>query len=110
MYHKCASLCSLCKGKEGVKIIYISLGFKNCRVKTIMQVIRFLGLIAKLALFCEDGDVGNSKVTNYVFSKVGVGVLTRYRTQASFKLQLQYILHLWFHKFVQVNGRLMDNY
>jgi hypothetical protein len=61
-----------------------------------MHVITFLGLIAKVDLFCDDCDVVNSKVTNYVFSKVGVGVLT-YRTQASFKLQLGYILHLRFH-------------
>jgi hypothetical protein len=40
-----------------------------------MQVIIFFGLIAKLALFCDDCDVGNSEVTNYDFMELGVGVL-----------------------------------
>jgi hypothetical protein len=31
MYHNCASLCSLCEGKEMIKVIYISLVFINYR-------------------------------------------------------------------------------
>jgi len=33
MFHNCASLCSLCKGKEGVKKVNISLVFMNYRNK-----------------------------------------------------------------------------
>jgi hypothetical protein len=42
-----------------------------------MQLIVFLGLIAKLALVCGDCDVGTSVVNNFDWNQVGIVVLTQ---------------------------------
>jgi hypothetical protein len=70
MYHNCASLCSLCEGKEGAKTIYISLVFMNYRNKTTMFLIIFLGLIATLTSVCDGCDVGTLKLKHFDWYKV----------------------------------------
>jgi len=41
-----------------------------------MLLIIFLGLIAKLTLFCSDCDVGTQEVKDFNWCKVGIVVLT----------------------------------
>jgi hypothetical protein len=72
MYHNCASLCSLCKEKEGTKIIYISLVSLITGIKANMLLIIFLGLIAKLELGSGKCEHGNLKVKDFDWSKVGI--------------------------------------
>lgn len=50
-----------------------------------MQLIIFLGLIAKLALVSGDCDIGTSEVDNFDFPKVGVSVLAGFLKQTSIK-------------------------
>ena len=76
MYHNCASLCSLCEGKEGAKIIYISHVSLIAGNKTKLLLNIFLCLIDKLAFVCGDSDVRTSEVNNFDFTQVGVFVLT----------------------------------
>jgi len=41
-----------------------------------MLLIKFFGLIAKLALVCGDCDIGTSELDDFDWNKVGIIVLT----------------------------------
>ena len=72
MYHNCASLCSLCEGKEGAftyQLFSLITG-----IKTIMLLIIFLGLIAKLTLGSDECDLGTPKMEDFDCNKVGISV------------------------------------
>jgi hypothetical protein len=76
MYHNCASLCSLCEGKEGeIKFTY-HLFLLITGIRTNMLLIIFLGIIAKLTLVLSDCDVGPQDVKDFDFTKVGIYILT----------------------------------
>ena len=61
MYHNCASLCSLCEGKEGAKTIYIFFSLIT-GIKTNMSLIIVLGLIDKLTLVSSDFEFETPKL------------------------------------------------
>jgi len=50
-----------------------------------MLLINFLGLIAKLASFCDDCDVGTSEVNNFDWNQLDMIVLTQILKQSAFK-------------------------
>jgi len=91
MYHKCASLCSLCVGKSKFKCHLLPL---ITGTKTNMLLIIFLGIFAKLAFVCGDCEVGEQEVKNFDFTKVGIIVSSRF---LFLKFMLVFVYHLWFH-------------
>jgi len=61
-----------------------------------MLLIIFLGLIAKLTSVSDSCDVGISKVKDFDWTKVGIGVLTRF-LQQELNLLLAFMFTLCFH-------------
>jgi len=72
----CASLCSLCEGKEVAKQFTYHLFSFTTGIEANMLLIILLGLIAKLALVSADCDLGTSTLYDFDFSRVGISVLT----------------------------------
>ena len=65
--------------------IYITCFLELQELKTNMLLIFFLGLIAKLALYCYGCDVGTTDVNNFDWNQVGSIVLIGFLKQSVIK-------------------------
>jgi hypothetical protein len=84
-------------GREGAKIIYISLDLTNYRNKTNMLLIIFLGLFTTLTAVSGECDVGKQEVTSVNFPKVGIRAWTLFPEQVILKPFLWFTIQLFLH-------------
>ena len=72
-YQNCASLCSLCQGKEGANKIYVFSWITG--IKFNMLLIIFFGLVATLTSGSGGCGFGTQDVNGFDFSRAGAGAL-----------------------------------
>jgi hypothetical protein len=75
MCYNCASLCSLCEGKEGKKRFTYQLFNEIQELKPTIWCLIFFNLINNLELVSCDCVIGNMKLKYFVWTKVVIGVL-----------------------------------
>jgi hypothetical protein len=83
MNHNCASLCSLCEGKEKQKEFTYHVFLGNTGIETKLLLIILLGVIAKLTTVSGDCVIGHQDV-NLNWNRVVISVLTQFLKQAAF--------------------------